>query len=64
MRKLMMQDRLKIVELYKGRRILTLSEEITLTFDLEGKMFLNFNSPEDLAGSFRVKSATEDNRNH
>ena len=49
MRKLIQEDRLKVTGFYKGRRVLTIGEEITRQHDPERKIFFNINSPEDLA---------------
>jgi molybdenum cofactor guanylyltransferase len=42
------RDRLKITGFYKGHRLLTIPPEVTRTFDPEGRMFMNVNTPEDL----------------
>jgi len=47
-RGLIERDRLKITGFYPGHRLLTLSPEIIRSFDPEGRMFLNVNTPEDL----------------
>jgi molybdopterin-guanine dinucleotide biosynthesis protein A len=47
-RGLIERDRLKITGFYPGHRLLTLSPEVIRSFDPEGRMFLNVNTPEDL----------------
>jgi molybdopterin-guanine dinucleotide biosynthesis protein A len=47
-RGLIERDRLKITGFYPGYRLLTLSPEVIRSFDPEGRMFLNVNTPEDL----------------
>ena len=47
-RGLLERDRLKITGFYPGHRLLTLSPEVIRSFDPEGRMFLNVNTPEDL----------------
>jgi len=42
------KDRLKITGFYPGQRLLTLSPEVIRSFDPEGRMFMNVNTPEDL----------------
>ncbi len=48
-KKLMAGGNLKISALYRGRRVLTIGEEIIRSFDAAGKMFLNINTPDDLS---------------
>ena len=47
-RGLIERDRLKITGFYKGLRLLNISPKVTRTFDPEGRMFMNVNTPEDL----------------
>jgi molybdenum cofactor guanylyltransferase len=47
-RGLIERDRLKITGFYPGHRLLTISPEIIRSFDPEGRMFINVNTPEDL----------------
>jgi molybdopterin-guanine dinucleotide biosynthesis protein A len=47
-RGLIERDRLKISGFYPGHRLLTISPEIIRSFDPEGRIFLNVNTPEDL----------------
>ena len=47
-RGLIERNRLKIIGFYPGHRILTISQEVIRSFDPEGKMFLNVNTPDDL----------------
>jgi molybdopterin-guanine dinucleotide biosynthesis protein A len=39
----------KIIDLYPSLKTVTIPEEVILTYDREGKMFFNINSPADLA---------------
>jgi molybdenum cofactor guanylyltransferase len=47
-RGLLERDRLKITGFYPGHRLLTVAPEIIRSFDPEGRMFINLNTPEDL----------------
>jgi len=47
-RSLLDRNRLQIKELYPGRRLLKIPPEVLRSFDPEGRMFLNVNTPEDL----------------
>ena len=47
-RDLLDRDRLQITEFYPGHRLLKISPEILRSFDPEGRMFMNVNTPEDL----------------
>jgi molybdopterin-guanine dinucleotide biosynthesis protein A len=47
-RGLIERNRLKITGFYPGNRLLKLSPEVIRSFDPEGRMFLNVNTPEDL----------------
>jgi len=47
-RGLLERDRLKITGFYPGHRLLTFSPEVIRSFDPEGRMFMNVNTPEDL----------------
>ena len=47
-RGLIERDRLKITGFYPGHRLLTISPEVIRSFDSEGRMFMNVNTPEDL----------------
>jgi molybdenum cofactor guanylyltransferase len=47
-RGLIEKDLLKITGFYPGHRLLTLPPEIIHSFDPEGRMFMNVNTPEDL----------------
>jgi molybdopterin-guanine dinucleotide biosynthesis protein A len=47
-RGLIERDRLKITGFYPGHRLLKISPEVIRSFDPEGRMFLNVNTPEDL----------------
>ena len=47
-RGLIEKDRLKITGFYPGHRLLTISPEVIHSFDPEGRIFLNVNTPEDL----------------
>ena len=42
------RNRLKITGFYPGHRILTINPEVIRTFDPQGRMFMNVNTPEDL----------------
>ena len=42
------RDKLKIIDLYKGLKILTIKEDIIASFDSGRKMFLNINTHADL----------------
>jgi molybdopterin-guanine dinucleotide biosynthesis protein A len=46
-RSLLDRDRLQIKALYQGQRILEITPEILHSFDPDGRMFLNINTPED-----------------
>jgi molybdopterin-guanine dinucleotide biosynthesis protein A len=48
MKKLILENRLKITAFYRGRRILAINEETIRMFDPAGNMFFNINAPEDL----------------
>lgn len=41
-------DKLKITGFYKGMRVLTVTEEIINSFNENGKLFLNINTPKEL----------------
>jgi molybdenum cofactor guanylyltransferase len=47
-RGLIERNRLKITGFYPGHELLRLSPEVIRSFDPEGRMFLNVNTPEDL----------------
>ncbi len=47
-RSLLDRNRLQIKELYPGHRLLKIPPEVLRSFDPEGRMFLNVNTPEDL----------------
>jgi molybdenum cofactor guanylyltransferase len=47
-RSLLDRNRLQIKELYAGKRLLEIPPEVLRTYDPEGRMFMNLNSPEDL----------------
>jgi molybdopterin-guanine dinucleotide biosynthesis protein A len=47
-RGLIERNRLKITGFYPGHRVLTISPEVIRSFDPEGRMFMNVNTPEDL----------------
>ncbi|MDO9228325.1 MAG: molybdenum cofactor guanylyltransferase [Syntrophales bacterium] len=47
-RSLLDRNRLQIKELYPGQRLLKIPPEVLRSFDPEGRMFLNVNTPEDL----------------
>ena len=47
-RGLIERDRLKITGFYPGHRLLTISPDVIRSFDPEGRMFMNVNTPEDL----------------
>jgi molybdopterin-guanine dinucleotide biosynthesis protein A len=49
MKRLILQDRLKVTGFYKGLKCLTIPENIQKTFDPEDRMFINVNTREDLA---------------
>jgi molybdopterin-guanine dinucleotide biosynthesis protein A len=49
MKRLILQDRLKVTGFYKGLKCLTIPEAIQKTFDPEDRMFINVNTREDLA---------------
>jgi len=42
------RDKLKIIDLYKGLKVLTIKEDIIASFDMDRKMFLNINTRDDL----------------
>lgn len=44
---LLARDRLKVTGFYKGMKIKIVPEEIIRTFDPQGRMFLNINTPEE-----------------
>ncbi|HPQ43252.1 MAG TPA: molybdenum cofactor guanylyltransferase [Syntrophales bacterium] len=48
MKKLIDDDRLKITDLYRSSRVLSIQADVISTFDPENKMFFNVNSPDDL----------------
>ncbi len=48
MKKNMDEGRLKIIDFYKKARVLEIPPNIVSSFDPEGKIFFNVNSPEDL----------------
>jgi molybdopterin-guanine dinucleotide biosynthesis protein A len=45
------EDRLKISGFYKQARVLEIQPEVIASFDPEGRMFLNVNSPDELEGA-------------
>ena len=47
-RGLLDRERLKITGFYPGHRLLTISPEVIRSFDAEGRMFINVNTPEEL----------------
>jgi len=47
-RRLLDRNRLQIKELYPSHRLLKIPPEVLRSFDPEGRMFLNVNTPEDL----------------
>jgi molybdopterin-guanine dinucleotide biosynthesis protein A len=47
-RSLLDRNRLQIKEFYPGRTILRIEPDILRSFDPEGRMFINVNTPEDL----------------
>ncbi|MBN1613393.1 MAG: molybdenum cofactor guanylyltransferase [Deltaproteobacteria bacterium] len=47
-KKLLLEDRLKVSGFFKGRKLLMIGEEILRGFDPEGMMFFNVNTKEDL----------------
>jgi len=47
-RGLLERDRLKITGFYPGHKLTTISPEVISSFDPDGRMFLNVNTPEDL----------------
>ncbi|MBM4315077.1 MAG: molybdenum cofactor guanylyltransferase [Deltaproteobacteria bacterium] len=47
-RSLLDRNRMQIKELYAGQRLLELPPEVLRSYDPEGRMFMNLNSPEDL----------------
>jgi molybdenum cofactor guanylyltransferase len=47
-RGLLDRERLKITGFYPGHRLLTISPEVIHSFDPEGRMFINVNTPEEL----------------
>ena len=49
MKRRIIQDNLKITCFYKGLKCLIISDSIRKTFDPEMRMFINVNTPEDLA---------------
>ena len=49
MKRRIMQDKLKITGFYKGLKCLAVSDAIRKSFDPELRMFINVNTPEDLA---------------
>jgi molybdopterin-guanine dinucleotide biosynthesis protein A len=49
MKRRIVQDKLKITEFYKGLKCSTISDSIRESFDPGRRMFLNVNTPEDLA---------------
>ena len=46
-RSLLDRDRLQIKEFYPGQKILRIEPDILRSFDPEGRMFINVNTPED-----------------
>ena len=47
-KKLIVEDSLKVSGFFKGRKIFMIEEEILRSFDPEGRMFFNVNTKEDL----------------
>jgi len=47
-KKLLIADKLKITGFYKEVRLLSIPEEKIIPFNKDGRLFLNFNTPEDL----------------
>ena len=49
MKRLTTADKLKITGVYKEMRLMTINEEQIKPFNQDGRLFLNINTPEDLA---------------
>ena len=49
MKRLITADKLKITGFYKEMRLMTINEEQVKPFNQDGRLFLNINTPEDLA---------------
>ncbi len=47
-RDLLERKRLKITDFYPGHKLRTISPEVLRSFDPEGRMFMNVNTPEDI----------------
>jgi molybdopterin-guanine dinucleotide biosynthesis protein A len=47
-KKLLLEDKLKVSGFFKGRKIFMIEEEILRSFDPEGRMFFNVNTKDDL----------------
>ena len=47
-KKMILADKLKIIGLYKEMRLLRITEEKIKPFNIDGRLFLNINTPEDL----------------
>ncbi len=48
-------ERLKIADFFKGLRVLTIEHDILRTFDPEGKMFFNINTPADFQNLLQAR---------
>ncbi len=48
-------DRLKVVGVFKGMRVLTIPEPVIRSYDPEGMMFLNINTEQDLQQALTLK---------
>jgi len=55
-KKLLIADKLKITGFYKEVRLLSIPEEKIIPFNKDGRLFLNFNTPEDLEKEQKVSS--------
>jgi molybdopterin-guanine dinucleotide biosynthesis protein A len=55
-KKLLIADKLKITGFYKEVRQLSIPEEKIIPFNKDGRLFLNFNTPEDLEKEQKVSS--------
>ncbi|OPY89492.1 MAG: putative molybdenum cofactor guanylyltransferase [Syntrophus sp. PtaU1.Bin208] len=48
-------DRLKVVGVFKGMRVLTIPEPVIRSYDPDGRMFLNINTEQDLQQALTLK---------
>jgi molybdopterin-guanine dinucleotide biosynthesis protein A len=58
-RSLLDRNRLQIKELYPGQRLLEIPPEVLRSYDPEGRMFINLNTPEDLLNLPRFETGKQ-----